>query len=978
MFIERGQGGELSLCSEKNLFIPIRVPYIHVFDTMYLYTPETAMKRPVTAIFLIILLSCLTAHAETSTTGLSDTIPTDPAVKIGTLDNGLTYYIRNNIKPEQRAELRLVINAGSILEDDDQQGLAHFAEHMAFNGTKNFEKLELVNYLESIGMRFGPDLNASTSFDETIYMLQVPTDDSEIVETAFQILEDWAHNVSYDSGEIDKERGVIIEEWRLGRGANARMTDIQLPILLDSSKYADRLPIGKKEILESFAHDTMRRYYREWYRPDNMAVIAVGDFDNDRIEELITKHFSFTATIDNPRKRENFPVPDHDGTLFAIASDPEATGSSVSIYYKHDIQQQTTVSDYRRGLVESIYNSLLNLRIDELLQKPEPPFLNAYSTLGHFIRTKDFYVLSATVKDNGIETGLEALLTEAARVRLHGFTQSELDRQKKEMLRSIESVFNERDKTESGKYVSEYTRNFLKSEPIPGIEYEYELYKKYIPGITLEKINDLAGKLISDRNRVILVDGPEKEDVIIPGEDALLAVFDKVNGLDILPYEDSFIEKPLVAESLEPVRIVSESKNDELGTTEWELANGVRVVLKPTDFKNDEVIFSSFSPGGHSLVDDSGFIPAETASSVIPAGGVGDFDQIELGKLLSGKIVSVSPFISSTQEGISGGASPDDIETMFQLIYQYFHAPRKDTDAYLSYQSRLKGYIENRSADPETAFGDTVSVTMASYHPRSRPWSMELLGEMDLDRSMDIYRDRFADAGDFTFFFVGNFDLEHIRSLAQTYLGNLPSTGRIETWRDTGIDHPRGVIKKIVQKGLEQKSRVNLIFTGPFDFNRQNRYDIQSMVSVLRIRLREILREDMGGTYGVGVYSSTSHYPDGEYELTISFGCDPKRAEELVGTVLEEIAVFTSEESDESYLNKVKESQRRQRETSIKQNSFWLSNLNFYYFHGEDPNEILILDKYIEKLSAGDVLGAARKYFDMDNYVTVILLPEGE
>ncbi len=930
------------------------------------------MKNILQYISIIFILTC-PVHSQTD---LSDTIPLDPAVKIGTLENGLTYYIRHNLKPEDRAELRLVVDAGSILEDNDQQGLAHFAEHMAFNGTKNFEKQKLVNYLESIGMRFGPDLNASTSFDQTLYMLQIPTDKPEIVETAFQILEDWAHNVSYNGDEIEKERGVIIEEWRLGRGAEARMTDIQLPILLQGSKYAERLPIGKEEILKSFEHDTLRRFYREWYRPDLMAVIAVGDFDSSRIEELIHEHFTFAPSMDNPRERKYFPVPGHDETLFAIASDPEATGSSVSIYYKHDVPPQGTVRDYRRGLVESIYNSLLNLRFDEILQKPDPPFLNAFSSIGRFIRTKEFYVLSASVKDNGIETGLEALLTEAERVRRHGFTQSELDRQKREMLRFIESIYNERDKTESSNYVSEYTRNFLENEPISGIEYEYELYNKYVPDITLDEVNALAEELITDDNRVILADGPEKEDVTIPGEHALLAVFDKVESLDISPYEDSFVERPLVDEILKSVQIISESKNANLGTTEWQLANGVRVVMKPTDFKNDEVLFTSHSPGGYSLVDDNNYIPAVTAASVISQSGVGEFSRIELGKLLSGKIVSVSPSISDIRESISGGASPDDIETMFQLIYEYFHEPRKDTDVYMSYLARLKSYIENRSGDPETAFDDTVTVTMANYHPRARPWTMELLSEMDLDTSMEIYKDRFADAGDFTFFFVGNFDLDRMRPLVRTYFGNLPTTDRTETWRNNGIDPPRGVIKKIVKKGIEQKSAVNIIFTGPFEFNRQNRYDIQSMAQVLRIRLREILREDLGGTYGVGVNVYISHYPEEEYEITISFGCNPNRAEELIESVLDELTVFTSEDIDTLYIDKVKETQRRQRETNLKQNSFWLSNLNFYYFHNEDPNEILMLDSYIDKLSASDVRVAAGKYFDMNNYVTVILYPE--
>jgi len=915
---------------------------------------------------------------ENASSELHDVLPSDPAVTTGTLDNGLTYYIRENKKPEKRAELRLAVKAGSVLEDDDQQGLAHFSEHMAFNGTKHFEKQELVDYLESIGMRFGPDLNASTSFDETLYMLQVPTDSVEIVEKAFQILEDWAHYVSYEDEEIDRERGVIIEEWRLGRGAGARIRDKQLPVLLKDSRYAERLPIGKKEIIEAFPHETMRQFYRDWYRPDLMAVIAVGDFDINWIESLINKHFSFTSSVDSPRERIEFPVPDHKETLFAIASDPEATGSSVSIYYKHDISSQHTVNDYRRTLVESIYNSLLNLRFDELTKQPEPPFLYGYSAKGRFILTREFYVLSAGVKDNGIEHGLETLLTEAERVRKYGFTQSELNRQKKEMLRMIESIYNERDKTESWNYVSEYTRNFLQGEPIPGIEYEYELYKKYVPGITLDEINNLAGKWITDYNRVILADGPEKPEVTIPDRDTLLAVFEKVENKDIQPYIDTFTEKPLVTENLNPAAVIEEKETEDLGITEWTLSNGIRVILKPTDFKNDEVLFTSFSPGGHSLVSDEDFIAAATASSVITEGGVGDFNQIELNKLLSGKIVSVSPWITSLQEGISGSASPKDIETMFQLIYLYFHSPRKDSTAFQSYKTRMKGFIENRSADPETAFNDTITVTMADYHSRVRPWTPELLDEMNLDISYTIYQDRFADSSDFTFFFVGNFETEKLKPFVQTYLGNLPSLKRNEIWRDTGIEAPEGVIKKAVYRGLEEKSQIQILFTGPFDWNRQNRYDIQSMVSVLRIKLREVLREDMGGTYGVGVRASLSHYPDQEYEITISFGCDPERVEELIQSVMSEIENLKMNGTTETYLNKVKESQRRERETSLKQNSFWLSNLSFYSFHEENPHQILELEALIEKLSSEAVRQAAQKYFDMNNYVTVVLYPEKE
>jgi len=549
---------------------------------------------------------------------------------------------------------------------------------------------------------------------------------------------------------------------------------------------------------------------------------------------------------------------------------------------------------------------------------------------------------------------------------------------KKEMLRMIEKVYKERDKTESRNYVSEYTRNFLVGEPIPGIEYEYELYKKYVPGITLDEVNRLADKWITDRNRVIMVNTPDKPDVTVPDREDLLAVFEAVGKKHIQPYVDTFLEKPLITETLSPIPVIEEKEIEKLGVTEWKLANGVRVVLKPTDFKNDEVVFTSFSPGGHSLVSDENFIAAATASSVITEGGVGDFNQIELNKLLSGKVVSVSPWITSLQEGISGSASLEDMETMFQLMYLYFTSPRKDSTAFQSFKSRMKGYIENRGAQPEAVYGDTVTVTMAQYHPRVRPWTLELLDEMNLDTSYKVYQNRFADSSDFIFFFAGNFETEQIKPLVEIYLGNLPSLNRKETWKDTEIIPPEGVLKKSVYKGLEEKSRVELIFTGPFDWTRQNRYDIQSMVSVLRIKLREVLREDMGGTYGVGVGASLSHYPDQEYGITVSFGCDPQRVEELIQTVIEEIENLKVGGTTEIYLNKVKESQRREYEINLKENSYWLSSLSFYYFHSEDPSQILTLNTFVDNLSLDDIQKAAQEYFDMNNYVTIVLYPEND
>ncbi len=915
-------------------------------------------------------------QSKNAAADLSKPLPVDPKITIGKLKNGLKYYIRENRKPENRAELRLAINAGSVLEDDDQQGLAHFVEHMAFNGTKNFAKQEIVDYLESIGMRFGPDINAYTSFDETVYILQVPTDSAAILEKAFQILEEWAHLVSFDPQEIDKERGVVIEEWRLGRGAEARMLDKQFPILFHDSQYAQRLPIGQKEILETAPYDALRRFYREWYRPDLMAVIAVGDFETAKIAKLIKGHFSRIPKVKAQRERTYYPVPNHNETLLAIAADAEASGSNVSIYFKHELQEQRSHNAYRNLIIERLYNSLLNNRLEELLQNPEPPFLYGYSAKGQFIRTKDFYFLGAAVKDNGIETGLRTLLTEALRVRQHGFTQTELEREKAETLRAIEQAYNERDKTESAPYADEYIRNFLTDEPLPGIEYEFELHKKFLPEIKLEEVNRLASAWVTDGNRVVLVSAPRKEQVRIPAQEELSAVFDSVNQTPIEPYVDEVSDQPLVDRVPAAGSIAKETTITELGVTEWTLSNGARVVLKPTDFKNDQVLFGAFSPGGHSLISNENYIAAISAASIIEEGGLDGFDEIALQKKLAGKIVNVSPWLAELHEGLSGNASPQDLETLFQLIYLYFTAPRKDSTAFLSFQSRIIGFIQNRHASPDAAYQDTIQVTMSNHHFRARPWSEALLNEMNLDTSFRIYQDRFADASDFTFFFVGNFDLPGIKPLVQTYLGGLPALRRNETWKDVGIDPPTGLIEKAVKKGLEPKSRVSLIFTGPFTWNRQDRFDLNAMTSVLQIKLREVLREDMGGTYGVGVWSSSTKYPDEEYSINISFGCAPERVEELTAIVFQQIDSLRTLGTTEKYLIKVIESQRRKHETDLKENSFWLNSLRSYYQHGEDPREFMNFDKMIDNLSLEVVKQAAARYLNKENLVKVILQPE--
>ena len=907
---------------------------------------------------------------------LEQTMSVDREVKTGTLENGMRYYVRYNKKPEKRLELRLVVKVGSVLEEQQQQGLAHFVEHMAFNGTEHFARQELVDYLESIGMAFGPEVNAHTGFDETIYMLQVPTDSIGVMETAFQILEDWAHLLSIEGEEIDKERGVVIEEWRLGRGARARMRDEQLPVLLKGSRYAERLPIGQKAVLDSFAHETLRDFYRRWYRPELMAVIAVGDCDPQWVEEQIKTIFSRIPAADEPTERPLYPVPDHRETLFTIAFDPEATLSRISVYYKMEVRQQQTIGAYRRHLVEALYQRMLNQRLYELTTLADPPFLYGRSSQGMLVRTKEGYILGAGVADNGILRGLEALLIEARRVRLHGFTQSELEREKKEMLRGMEQAFRERDKTESQRYADEYKRNFLVDEPIPGLEYEYGLYQTFVPEIGLEEVKQVAGEWSSKENRVIAVGLPEKEGIEPPTEEALMEVFARVAAMELEPYEDDVITRELVGEKPPAASIVAIREFAEIGVTEWTLENGVRALFKPTDFKNDEILFHASSPGGHSLVTDEDYVAALTAETVVREGGLGTFDEIELEKMLAGKVVAVSPWIEGLQEGLKGNASPEDAETMFQLIYLYFTAPRQDSTAFVSYQNWIRGMIENRSANPEAIFSDSVRVTLSQHHFRARPWSDELLDEMDLETSLRIYRERFGDAGDFTFFFAGSFTLDEIRPLVQRYLGGLPSTGRRETWRDIGLDPPRGVVEKQVYRGLEEKSLSRLVFSGDFEWSYENFFAIHSMAGVLRIKLRDLLREDLGGTYGVDVGISTAHYPEEEYSISVSFGCAPERVDELTEAIFVQIDSLQRFGPDSSYVHKVQQIQRRQHEVRLKENGFWIDALETAYFHGLDPRILLGYEEMVKSLNVGKMQRAAQRYFDRDNYVRIVLFPE--
>ncbi|WP_439516311.1 M16 family metallopeptidase [Sediminibacterium sp.] len=924
---------------------------------------------------LLLLLVTLMVQAQT---GLDAKLGIDPKIKIGKLSNGLTYYLRKNIEPKNRAELRLVVNAGSILESDQQLGLAHFVEHMAFNGTKNFKKQELVDFLEKSGVNFGADLNAYTSFDETVYELQVPTDSIQIFKKAMQILEDWAHQVSFEPVEIDKERGVIVEEWRLGRGADARLRDKFFPVILKGSQYAKRLPIGTKESIEKSPYSELTKFYKDWYRPDLQAVIVVGDIDIAETEKMIKDHFGKIPAVKTPKPRTKFGVPAFPETRASILTDAEQPYNVVQVYYlRPEIKASKTEKEYRASLIRNLFNQMMSSRLEEIAQKPEAPFLFGSSSYGSFIGDKDAFSLIAVAKTaKDIEASIKTLLTENERVKQYGFAQTELDRAVKSTLSRIENMYNERDKTKSVELLQEYVRNYLKDESIPGIEKEFEMHQKYLPTIQLSEVNSLIKDWISTENRSVVITAPEKEKADLMTADQVTALLNKPIGkLDA--YVDKVTKGALLPVEPTAGKVVSEKKYPSIETTEWILSNGAKVILKPTQFKNDDVQFSAISWGGSSLYDDKDYVNAANASVIASIGGIGDFDIQALQKELAGKNCFVSTSVANYMQGLNGNSTTKDLETAFQWLHGYFVAPRKDANMFEVIKQQMKVQLANKDKDPASVFADSVNYIMGNYHPRRKPFSMETMQQLALDRAFEIYKERFSNAGQFTFTFVGNFELENIKTLVEKYIASLPSTNQKEQWRDVGIRYPKGVVSKVIRKGKEPKASVRLAFTGEVsEISDLDEVQVGQLTKALAIKLREVLREDAGGVYGVGVGGGFNREPVNSYGITIQFGCAPENVDKLIALVMEEIKNTKANGVPAVNIEKVVAEQTRSLENDIKENSFWRFRLEQNFFRGTDPTQILQAADKIKLITVDKTKELANKLFNENNMVKLILLPE--
>lgn len=906
-------------------------------------------------------------------------LPVDPKVTVGVLDNGLRYYIRENDRPEKNASLRLVVNAGSLQEEDDQRGIAHFLEHMAFNGTRHFQKMEMVNFLESIGMNFGQHLNASTSFDQTIYQLEVPWEDPAVVDKAFLILEDWASNLTLDPFEIERERGIIVEEWRSGQGAGQRIREQQYPLVYYNSRYAKRLPIGSMLVVQNAPAERFRDFYEKWYRPDLMAVIAVGDFDAAEVEREIISRFSKLENPEDAPERIEYPVPDHDRTLFSIISDPEITSTGVSIYLKVDRRDDNTGRDYRSHMLEQLYLSMLNQRLEERVISSEPPYLGASVFRSSLGRTKDTYSMGINLIESKIGEGIETVVAEVARAARDGFSQSELDRVVADRIRQMDRYYEERENTQSAVYASEYTRAFTVNEPIPGIELERGMTRAFLTDLKVDEVNGFGEIFKRPENRVILFTAPEKAELELPTQEELLAALESGGKMDLGTYVDSVSDAPLLPVEPTPGSIEREVFHEAIETYDWTLSNGARVLVKPTDFKADQILMSAYSEGGRSLVADDEFVAAITATMLLGESGVGPFRTIELEKKLAGTAIRLNASISENSESLSGTASPSDIEIFFKLLHLQITNPREGDlqEAFGSMKTRLTHELANREKSPYSHFQDAIDHELFGDHPRHQPLDVEMLEQMDAKLSLEIFKDRFQNAGDFTFVFVGAIDIDSFRGYVERFVATLPTRDKPAEHAIYLGDQPaEGKLSVDVSKGLEEKTLVRVFFNGEADWSPENRYALAFARSLLNIRLREVLREENGGVYGVSVWGNLSRLPLGSYTGGFGFSCDPGNAEMLVRLGLMEIISLQENGPRPENVHKIKELHIREHEKGLKENGFWLSNLAGFAREGRSFDEILAFPERVRAFDPREAQQAAINYFDMRNLLIAYLRPE--
>jgi zinc protease len=938
----------------------------------------TPARRLVSSLMLLafILPVSLPALAEIS---LNDPLPINPDLKKGKLENGLTYYIQKNNNPQKKVELRLVVKAGSVLEDDDQQGLAHFTEHMAFNGSKHFKKHQLISYLQSIGVKFGADLNAYTSFDETVYILPIPSDKPAYLKTGFQVLADWAQGVEMKAVDIDKERGIILEEARLGKGASDRMMRQLLPEVFNGSKYAERLPIGKEDTIKQFKHDALRRFYKDWYRPDLMAVVVIGDVQPDDAEKMIYKYFSGLKNPVPARALPEINIPKNTASKTMVITDKEATNNMLMLRYP--LEKQPThevIGDYRQDIIRNFYKSMLNRRLGALTEQARPPFLGASAGSEPVVAGYDSFVATAILSPSGTQAALDALMQEKNSVRQFGFTAAEFDRAKKIEAREYESMFNEFSKSNSASFAAEYIRNFLTNEPIPGIKNEYLYFKEFAEGISLEEMNQFAKKATPDDSvKLMFYVGSNKTGESTPGVAELQDMAAKAEQKTPEARVEKTASAKLMTTLPTPGQIVNEKENKLLGLVEMTLSNGVKVTLKKTDFKNDQVLMSARRAGGMSLFSDVDYYNAFYSNPVVWAMGMGNFSQKDMQETLAGKSANVRTSMDNYSESIGGASSASDIETMLQLLYLRLTSPRKDEALFQSLISSQKELARNSWAHPETVFTDAITTTIYKDNPRAfHPARVEDFDKISLERSIDIYQSRYGSAKDLHFIFVGSFEIDKIKPLLTTYLASLPVTDIKTEYQDLHINPVQGIVKKEVRAGNEEKSTVVLSFTGPSTYTREENMRFHAMVDILNLKIIDVLREKQGLIYSGGMSGSFERIPQSRYGIDAELPCSPENVDKVITALFGEIKKIQQSGPQQEDLNKVKQSWLKAHQEELRSNESWLNHLQGAVYYKTEAEAILSVDKRIRAITPAQIKEAAQRYFNFQNYAQIVLYPE--
>lgn len=908
-------------------------------------------------------------------------VPIDPKVRYGKLSNGLTYYIRANQQPKERAEFFIAQNVGAILENDDQNGLAHFLEHMCFNGTKNYPGKGVINYFEKIGVKFGANINAYTSLDETVYNLSdVPTSRETIIDSALLVLHDWSGFVSLLDEEIDSERGVIREEWRTGAGADRRMWKESNKLKYPGSQYAKRDVIGDTAVINNFSYKTLRDYYHKWYRPDQQAILVVGDIDVDKVEAKIKAMFADIPAKANAGERPVYPIFDNEEPIVALVKDKEARMTRIELEYKHDklpLEIKKSVAGYAVGVANSLISTMLGNRFDEITQQANAPFVGGYAFYGELVKSKDAFQMLVIPNEGREMEGLKALLLEAEKVKRFGFTNSELERAKTDFLKRMETAYNDRDNQKNNDLIQEYVRNFLNAEVIPGIEWEYQTAQMLLPQLTAEYVNKMAKSYVTDNNLIVSIMSPDKDAVKIPTEAEIKTAIKESKEIELVAKAEENLNKQLINQVPKAGKVKKVTRNAELGTTEWVLNNGVKVIFKPTQFKKDEILLSAFSSGGLSKIKNIADLPSATfATSIVSNNGLGDYTQIELGKLLTGKIATVNPYIGNYEEGFDGNSSVSDFETLLQLIYLNFTAVRKDDNSFAALINMYKASMANSVSDPRKAFSDTINTCLTNNNPRTVIVNLATLDLVSQDKAISIFKERFALPADFTFVFTGNVDPENEsqKQAICTYLGGLKSKKKVEKYTDNNIRKPQGEVKKYFNKEMKVKKASNLIlYSASMPFNMANRTAVTAIGSILNMRYLESIREKEGGSYGVGVRGSMSNTPIHEATLLMQFDTDPEKQAKLMGIIHAEVKEIVANGPRKDDLQKVKENMLKKYTEDLAENTWWDAAIVRYY--QDKINMVADYKASVEALTPELIQATLKKITDQGNVIEVVMKP---